>query len=98
MIVNLEDVESTGGVYWLMIVTLEDVESTGGVYWWKIVTLEDVKSTGGVYWSMIVTLEDVESTGGGYSLERVLDGESLSMYISILYRREGGRLVRANLV
>ena len=48
---------------------------------------------------MIVTLEDVESTGcGGYSLERVLDGESLSMYISILYRREGGRLVRANLV
>ena len=47
---------------------------------------------------MIVTLEDVESTGGGYSLERVLDGESLSMYISILYRREGGRLVRVNLV
>ena len=30
MIVTLEDVESTGGVYWLMIVTLEDVESTVG--------------------------------------------------------------------
>ena len=30
MIVTLKDVESTGGVYWLMIVTLKDVESTVG--------------------------------------------------------------------
>ena len=36
MIVTLEDVESTGGGYWLVTLTLEDVESTGGVYWLMI--------------------------------------------------------------
>ena len=35
MIVTLEDVERTGGSYWLERPSLEDVESTGtvGAYW-----------------------------------------------------------------
>ena len=30
MRLSLEDVESTGGGYWLVTLSLEDVESTGG--------------------------------------------------------------------
>ena len=42
MIVTLEDVESTGGGYWLERPSLDDDESTGGGYWLERPSLEDV--------------------------------------------------------
>ena len=53
VIVTLENVESTGGGYWLERPSLEDFERPGGGYWLVIVTLEDVERPGGGYWRIL---------------------------------------------